>query len=51
MNTYRVIVRTACAAHALAVPAASTAAAAEEAATRFADVPCGITVTDSEVRS
>jgi len=50
MNTYQVIVRTTGAAHALAVLAASTAEAAEAAATQFANVPCGITVT-GEVRS
>ena len=44
MYTYRVIVRTAFAAHIRNIPAGSTAEAAELAATEFAGVPCGITV-------
>lgn len=44
MNTYRVVVRTASAAHVCNIPADSTAEAAEVAATQFASVPCGITV-------
>ena len=44
MNTYRVTVRTADAAHVFSAIAASSAAAGEDAATKFADVPCGITV-------
>jgi len=45
MNTYRVVVRTTHAAHVCNVEAASTAEAAEVAATQFLSVPCGITVT------
>lgn len=44
MNTYRVIVRTALAAHVCNIPADSTAEAAEVAATKFSSVPVGITV-------
>jgi len=44
MYTYRVIVRTALAAHVCNIPADSTAEAAEVAATQFASVPCGISV-------
>lgn len=45
MFTYRVIVRTALAAHACDIQAESAGEAAETAATQFASVPCGITVT------
>lgn len=44
MHTYRVIVRTARAAHVRNIPADSAAEAAELAATQFASIPCGITV-------
>jgi len=44
MNTYRVIVRTARAAHTCIIPADSAGEAAEVAATQFWGVPCGITV-------
>lgn len=44
MNTYRVIVRTALAAHVCNITADSTAEAAELAATQFASVPCGVSV-------
>ena len=44
MNTYRVVVRTAHAAHLRMVPATSAAEAGEFVATEFASVPCGITV-------
>ena len=45
MNTYRVIVRTARAAHICIIPADSAGEAAEVAASQFRSVPCGITVT------
>lgn len=51
MNTYRVIVRTALAAHVCNIAADSTAEAAELAATQFASVPCGISVTNRQVRA
>lgn len=51
MNTYRVIVRTALAAHVCNIAAGSTAEAAELAATQFASVPCGITITSRQVRA
>ncbi len=51
MNFYRVIVRTALAAHVCNISAGSTAEAAEVAATQFASVPCGITVTNRQVRA
>lgn len=41
---YRVTVRTAGTAHVFSAIAASSADAFEDAATKFADVPCGITV-------
>ena len=44
VTNYRVTVRTASTAHVFSAIAASSAAAGEEAATKFADVPCGITV-------
>ena len=44
MNTYQVTVRTAVTAHVFSAIAASSADAFEDAATKFADVPCGITV-------
>lgn len=44
MNTYQVTVRTASNAHVFSAIAASSADAFEDAATKFADVPCGITV-------
>lgn len=51
MNTYRVIVRTALAAHVCNIAADSTAEAAELAATQFASVPCGITVREPGSRA
>lgn len=51
MNTYHVIVRTALAAHVCNIAAHSTAEAAELAATQFASVPCGISVTNRQVRA
>ena len=50
MNTYRVVVRTASAAHVCNISADSTAEATEVAAIQFASVPCGITV-KGEVRA
>lgn len=44
MNTYQVTVRTAGTAHVFSAIAASSADAFEDAATKFADVPCSITV-------
>jgi hypothetical protein len=44
MNTYQVTVRTAGHEHVFSAIAASSADAFEDAATKFADVPCGITV-------
>ena len=44
MNTYQVTVRTAESAHVSSVIAASSADAFEAAATKFENVPCGITV-------
>jgi len=50
MSTFQVTVRTGGKAHTYDALAPSAAQAAEDAAQRFADVPCGITVTSSEVR-
>jgi len=44
MRTFRVTVRTAGQPTDLDIPATCTAHAAEQAAERFADQPCGITV-------
>lgn len=50
MRTFQVIVRTGATPLVYSALAASSAQAAEDAATRFGDIPCGITVTSSEVR-
>ena len=44
LTSYRVTVRTASTSHLFSAIAASSADAFEDAATKFADVPCGITV-------
>lgn len=50
MSTFLVTVQTCGKPHIYNALAASAGQAAEEAAERFADVPCGITVTSCEVR-
>ena len=50
MKTFRITVQTGAAPHVYSAIAASAGQAAEEAAERFADVPCGITVTSGEVQ-
>jgi hypothetical protein len=50
MSTFQVTVRTGAAPFTYSALAASSSQAAEDAAERFADVPCGITVISSEVR-
>lgn len=50
MSIFRVTVRTGGKSHVYPALAASAAQAAEDAAERFADIPCGITVTSCEVR-
>jgi len=50
MSTFKVTVQTGDKPHVYSALAASAAQAAEDAAERFADVPCGITVTRCEVR-
>lgn len=50
MSIYRIVVQTGVAPHIYSAIAASAGQAAEDAAERFADVPCGITVTSGEVQ-
>ena len=50
MQTFQVTVRTGGKPHVYNAPALSAGQAAEDAAERFADEPCGITVTSSQVR-
>lgn len=50
MSTFQVTVRTGGKPTTYPALAASAAQAAEDAAERFADVPCGITVTSGEVQ-
>jgi len=50
MSTFQVTVRTGGKPLTFCALADSAAQAAEDAAARFADVPCGITVTSSEVQ-
>lgn len=50
MRTFQITVRTGGKPHVYPALAASAGQAAEDAAERFADVPCGITVTSCEVR-
>lgn len=50
MSTFQVTVQTGTKLHTYPALASSAGQAAEDAAQRFADVPCGITVTSSEVR-
>ncbi len=50
MSTFQVTVRTGGKPHVYPALAASAAQAAEDAAAHFADVPCGITVTNCEVK-
>jgi hypothetical protein len=50
MSTFQVTVQTSTQLHTYPALAASAGQAAEDAAERFADVPCGITVTSSEVQ-
>lgn len=50
MRTFQVSVRTGTQLHTYPALAACAVQAAEDAAERFADVPCGITVTSSEVQ-
>lgn len=50
MSIFRVTVRTGGKSHVYPALAASAAQAAEDAAERFADIPCGITVTSCEVQ-
>jgi len=50
MSTFQVTVRTGGKPYVYNAPATCAGEAAEDAAERFADVPCGITVTSSEVR-
>ncbi len=50
MSSFRVTIQTDTKFYVYPAFAQSAGQAAEEAAERFADVPCGITVTSSEVR-
>ncbi|SFD83967.1 hypothetical protein [Massilia yuzhufengensis] len=50
MKTFHVTVQTGTAPYVYSALAASAGQAAEDAASRFADVPCGITVTSCEVQ-
>lgn len=50
MSTFKVTVQTGDKPHVYSALAESAGQAAEDAAERFADEPCGITVTSSEVR-
>lgn len=50
MKTFRITVQTGTAPHVYSAIALSAGQAAEDAAERFADVPCGITVTSSAVQ-
>lgn len=50
MSTFKVTVQTGSKSHVYNALAESAALAAEDAAERFADVPCGITVTSCEVQ-
>ena len=50
MRTYRITVQTGTAPHIYSAIAPSAGQAAEDAAERFADVPCGITVISGEVQ-
>lgn len=50
MNSFQITVQTGTKLHVYPALAHSAGQAAEDAAERFADVPCGITVTSREVR-
>ena len=50
MKTFHITVQTGTGPHSFPALAYSAGEAAEDAAERFADVPCGITVTSGEVQ-